>query len=168
MEQVSQEKFKLWRLALATIHVDGKVTAEEEEWFNTSISKLEINKILNFSTQQIEDLRESLHTLANKFIEEFRSIKKPSDRSILLHIIKIACYTDDEFSPEERELYRELEIACHENIDIEAVKRQTYAMEIESYHEDEVYKVNNPNSVFERVFMSILKLLNPGDYKFPT
>jgi hypothetical protein len=168
MGQVNNEKFKLWKLALASIHLDGKVTSEEEEWFKQSIAKLEKNQILNFTVDQIKQLQASLHTPADQFVAEFKEIKKPSDRSILLHIIKIVCHTDSEFAPAEQTIYDKLVEACHANVDIESVKKKTLDMEIKSYHEDEVYKVNNPDSIFEQAFMNILKILNPGDYKFPS
>ena len=36
-----------------------------------------------------------------------------------------------------------------------------------SYHEDEVYKVDNKHSFVEKLFKGLQKTLNPGDYKYP-
>ncbi len=164
---MNKEKFKLWKLALSTIHIDGKVTSEEESWFYETVDSLEKNKILNFSKEQIEELKQTLNSPVVKFEEEFRKLSSPADCAFLLHILRISSHLDNDFSEDERAMYDKLEKACLENVNIEVTKAKVLEMETESYHEKNVYAVSNSSSIFESTFKFIFKVLNPGDYKFP-
>ena len=164
---MNSEKFKLWKLALSAIHIDGKVTKEEEKWFHEKISVLAENKILNFTPEQIDQLQEVMHSPGLNFLEDFRSLSNPADCSFLVHLLRIISHLDKDFSEEEKSLYQDLEKACLEKVNLNEVEEKIKVMEKESYHEDEVYKVDNPKSLFESFFMKILRSINPGDYKFP-
>lgn len=164
---MNEEKYKLWRLALSTIHLDGKVTAEEKNWFDKSIKNLEQNKVLNFSDEQISELNDILLTPVDNFIEEFNNLSKPADCAFVLHLLRVVSYLDAEFSEDEKQMYKTLEQACLKGVDVQAIDAETTKMENESYHEDKVYNIDNKSSKFETVFQRALRILNPGDYKYP-
>lgn len=161
------EKYKLWRLALSTIHIDGKVTAEEKRWFENSIKSLEQNSVLKFSEEQIAELKEILTTPVTNFLEEFNALEKPSDCAFVLHILRIVGHVDKDFGEDEKKMYKTLEQACLKGVDVASVDAETTKLENESYHEKNVYGIDNKSSRFETVFQRALRILNPGDYKYP-
>ncbi|MGB0453714.1 MAG: hypothetical protein ACPGJV_08355 [Bacteriovoracaceae bacterium] len=164
---MNNEKFKLWKLALSTIHVDGAVSPEEIHWFRKTLDRLTKNSLLNFPPDQIQELEASLTRPTRQFKEEFKKLTNPADCSQLVHIFRIVSHLDKDFSEDEKSLYKELEELCFESVNLEEIQSQIKQMEKESYHEDNVYKVHNPHSKFEAFFKSIMKVLNPGDYEFP-
>jgi hypothetical protein len=52
-------------------------------------------------------------------------------------------------------------------LNLKEFEKQAVDAGIQRYHEDEVYKTYNSNSIFEKTFNNFLKFINPGDYKFP-
>lgn len=155
---MNKEKFKLWRLALSTIHLDGQVTPEEQEWFHKTIQQLSRNSVLSFNDKQIQELKDVLKTPVKNFIQEAKELKDPADCSMLLHYLNMASHLDSEFSDEERKHYHELQKACLEGVDVNDIKARVQKMENESYHKDEVYRVQNSHSFFEAAFKTILKV----------
>ena len=53
-------------------------------------------------------------------------------------------------------------------VDLEELEKVIAEDEKASYHENEVYKVHNKYSRFERIYRAAQKIMNPWDYKFPT
>ena len=164
---MNDDKFQLWRLALSCIHIDGKVTEQERVWFDQKISDLKKNSILSFSSEQINELKQSLSKPLNDFEKEFDKISKPSDRAFLLHTLRVISHLDKDFSSEERALYTQLEQKVLKGVDVEAVEKITAEMEEQSYHEDEVYSIDNKSSRLEAALMKSLRVLNRGTHKYP-
>ncbi len=164
---MDDNKFRLWKLALSTIHIDGKVTEEEIKWFKKTIKSLEENSVLKLSSDQIENLKDTLKTPVINFVEEFQLLNKPADSAFVLHILRIVSHVDSDFSTSEKAMYKTLEQACLKGVDIKAIDAKTDLMEEESYHEKNVYSTNNKSSRFESIFKQALCILNPGDYKIP-
>jgi len=120
---MNEEKFKLWRLALATIHADGKVTPEEVEWFNKKIEELSNNHALHFSKEQVNDLRNVLHTPVADFYEEFKDLHKPADKALLVHYLNIISNLDGDFAPAEREQLQKLTEACMSGVQMDDIQK---------------------------------------------
>jgi|GEM_PF-3455557 hypothetical protein len=154
---MNEEKFKLWRLALSTIHLDGKVTPEEEAWFDKTVQQLGSNSVLDFSDAQVQELKKVLKSPVTNFIQEAKDLKKPADCSMLLHYLNMAAHLDSDFSEEEKKYYQELQKACLEGVDVADIQKRVQKMENDSYHKDEVYRVNNSHSYFESAFKTLLK-----------
>lgn len=154
---MENQKFKLWKLALSTIHADGVVSKEELSWFNQQIELLKNNKVLAFTDEQVEELRAVLSTPMTSFIEEFEELKNPADCSQLLHIVRVVSHVDHEFGPAEQALYKKLEDACLKNVDQNEVNLQLKVVEKKFAKDDEV---QNEHSLFERAFHSISKLFS--------
>lgn len=155
---MNKEKFKLWRLALSTIHLDGKITSEEEQWFEKTVQQLSQNSVLNFSDNQIQKLKQVLKSPVENFIQEAKDLKSPADCAMLLHYLNMASHLDSNFSDEEKKKYHELQKACLEGVDVNEIKNRVQKMENDSYHKDEIYRVQNSHSFFEAAFKTLLKV----------
>jgi len=53
------------------------------------------------------------------------------------------------------------------NINLASIEKEIRVMEKHSYHEDEVYKINNQSSLFELIYKEFMRFIHPGEYKFP-
>ncbi len=158
---MNQDKFKLWKLALSAIHVDGKVTAEEEKWFQETVLNLEKNKILNFSPEQMNELKQIFYTPTENLLEEFKSLSKPADCSLLVHYLRIVSHLDSDFSEEEKSLYKKLEQACLENVNFESVESKIKKLEKKNQHQSKGHN----HSFFESAFRTMLEISDPSDGK---
>lgn len=114
----------MWKLGLSAIHFDGKVTEEEINWFYNKIKQLDKNKILDFSDDQIDELKLVLSHPVDNYLDEFQKIKKPSDASFILHILTMIANVDRDYSSEEKEIYEMLKKACLEGVDILSINEQ--------------------------------------------
>jgi len=94
-------------------------------------------------------------------------ITKPVDRGFLINHIRILSTLDSELSSSEKAKIDEMHKTVMSKIDLKVMNDIIAADEKASYHEDEVYKVHNKHSYVEKMVMDLMKLLNPGDYKFP-
>ena len=113
---MKKDKFKMWKLALSTIHIDGKVTVEEKKWFNEKIQTLSKNKLLGFSADQIAELVEVIDTPPGNFISEFENINDPFEASFVLHILKIVSHVDGDLDESEDMLYENLAAAAMKKV----------------------------------------------------
>ena len=107
-----EEKFKLWKLSLGLIHLDGKVTKEEQEWFDARIENMQRNKELQFSDEQISELKSILLEPIENYLEDFRQLKKPADCAQLVHFVRVVGHLDQDFSSKEKALLELLEKEC--------------------------------------------------------
>ncbi|MCB9093741.1 MAG: hypothetical protein H6621_01625 [Halobacteriovoraceae bacterium] len=157
---MNEQKFLLWKLALSIIHLDGKVAKEEEQWFLETIEALKKNKLLNFNTQQIEELKNVLYQRSENLINDFNLITTPGDCAFLVHTINYVSQLDSHYSPDEKAIYEELKSACLKGIDLGALELEL--VKIAEHEEDpnEFYKPINPSSLFEKSFKFIAKILN--------
>jgi hypothetical protein len=154
---MNQNKFQLWKLALSGIHHDGNITPEEAAWFQKTITQLEQNKILNFSNEQIDQLKEVLHQPVVNFYEEFDKLDSPADRGLLLHYLRMVGHLDKDFSFHEKDVYQRLEKACLADVDLKAIESIVRNMEEKNYQSSEI-KIHNKASFFESAFKTMLKI----------
>jgi hypothetical protein len=164
---MNNQKFLLWKLAINVIHVDGRVAPEEKEWFHQKIKHLANNKILNFSEDQMNQLEGILEVPSSNILNDFHNLTSPADAAQLLHFIRLIGHVDGHYAVTEKDIFKTVEAEILKNIDLKAVTEKVNLMEKESYHEKEVYKLDNPGSFFEHAFKTLLKLINPGDYRDP-
>lgn len=157
---MDSSKFAMWRACMAILHLDGIVTAKEKAWAQDRIKALPLSddqrKILTGDLASSPDV--------STFMSE---ITRPADRAFLLHMIRTLGHLDGDFSAQEQKSYKALEEAILGKINLKAHEEHAHAMEHNSYHEDEVYKVHNKASLFEAFSNSLLKWANGGTHKFP-
>ena len=156
----NDSKFNMWRACVRAVWADGKVSQEERACVEKKINSLP------FTPDQRELLAEDLEG-KGEFHEVAAKITDKKDRAFLAHQIRVIGNLDEEFSKEEQGLYQIWHDLVMKGVDLEELEAVIAADEKASYHEDEVYKVHNKHSLFERVFKSVQKSLNPGDYKEP-
>ena len=153
-------KFNLWRACFSFCHVDAKLAAEEKKWL------MEKSHLLKFTPEQKETLMGDLkNPPVIKMILPL--ITKPSDRAFLIDQMRFIAHIDGNLSPEEKAKITEIKNIVLSKINLTALEQQIAADEMASYHEDEVYKVDNDASFFERLHRYAQKIRNPGDYKLP-
>lgn len=157
---MDDSKFNLWRACFSFCFVDGFLDPKEEQWIHGKI------KSLKFSPEQIETLMRDLKSPPD--IDKLLPlITKPADRGFLVDQMRQLTRIDYEISVEEKAKIESIQKAVLSKIDLNSLKKQVAEDEHASYHEDEVYKVHNQHSYVERVFKGLMKILNPGDYKYP-
>lgn len=157
---MTESKFNMWRACVSAVHLDNKVTTEERAWVEEKI------RILPFSKEQKEIIFEDLKN-GKSFEVSFKKITDKVDLAFLLNTLRVISYLDKDFSEIEKINFKNLEDIVLKGIDLKAIENEIKAMEIQSYHEDEVYKNANKFSIFEKIHHSFMRFLNPGDYKFP-
>ena len=94
-------------------------------------------------------------------------ITKPADRGFIVNHVRMLAQIDGTFSPEEKEKIENVRGTVLTKLDMDDLNSIIAADEKASYHEDEVYKVDNKHSYIEYVVKGLIKIFNPGDYKFP-
>lgn len=157
---MDDSKFNLWRASFSFCFIDGFLDPKEELWIQEKIMTLK------FSPEQVKILMNDLKQ--PPAIESLLPlITRPADRGFLVNQIRQLTRIDFHVSEEEMKKIQEVQKAVLSKIDLESLKAQVAQDEMSSYHEDEVYKVHNQHSYVERIVKSLMKMLNPGDYKFP-
>jgi hypothetical protein len=160
MKPMPESKFNMWRSCVAAVHLDGLVSKEERKWVEEKIQKLPV------SAEQKLILMADLESSGN-FEEAFSKITDKVDLAFLLNTLRVIGFLDKDFSGIERTSFNKLEAIVLKGLNLQAIADEVQAMEVQSYHEDEVYKDVNRASIFEKVHHSFMRHLNPGDYKFP-
>lgn len=157
---MDQSKFNLWRACFSFCFVDGFLDPKEEQWIKEKLTSLP------FSQDQKQTLMSDLKNPPD--VEKLLPlITKPADRGFLVNHMRLLSKIDSELSAPEKAKIDSVNKAVLSKIDLVGLDKQIEADEKASYHEDEVYKVNNKSSFVEHVVKGLLKVLNPGDYKFP-
>ena len=154
---MTEEKFKLWKLALGLIHLDGKVTREEQEWFDARIESIKRNKVLQFSDEQISELKSILLEPIENYLEDFRQLKKPADCALLVHFVRIVGHLDQDFSSKEKALLELLETECLAGVDMNTVRAEL--AKVEKNIEASFSKPANMHSIFENWLSAIVNIL---------
>ncbi len=131
-----KDKFKMWKLALSTIHIDGKVTLEEEKWFEEKIATLTRNKLLGFSEEQISELLKVLHSPPENFEQEFELIEDPYEASFVIHILKMVSHVDGDLAESENELYKKLSKAAMKEVSPAAVEKIKQVRHVKVSHDE--------------------------------
>jgi hypothetical protein len=157
---MEESKFNLWRACFSFCFVDGFLAPKEHEWIESKISNLA------FSGEQLKVLIQDLKS--PPAIEKLLPlITKPADRGFLVNHVRVLAKLDSDLSVEEKQKIQMVLQAITSKIDMKALNDVIAQDEKASYHEDEVYKVHNKHSFVESLVMSLMKKINPGDYKLP-
>ena len=157
---MNEDKFNLWRATFSLIHIDGKVTTEEANWYKDRLDSLPLSE--EQKTTVMGDF------MSQRGIEELLDkVTDKGDRAFLLHQVRVVSHIDGHFSAEEKKFFKELEAQIMGNLNLEPLVSQIEEMEREDYREDNVYSVDNEHSFFEVIHKGFLRFINPGDYKFP-
>jgi hypothetical protein len=157
---MDDSKFNLWRASFSFCFVDGFLAPEEHDFIETKI------KNLHLSDSQKIILMNDLISPPN-FSSILPLITKPADRGFIVNHVRMLAQIDGAFSPEEKAKVENVKEMILAKLDMAGLDSIIAADEKASYHEDEVYKVDNKHSYVEKVVKGLKKLLNPGDYKFP-
>lgn len=156
---MDESKFNLWRATFSFCFVDGFLSPEETSYIEERL------KSLALSPEQRNTLMQDLKSPPD--IEKlFTLIQRPADRGILINNIRVLSRLDG-LAPAEKQKIDALQKRVMERVNLEELNRVIAEDERASYHEDEVYKVDNKSSYIESTLKRLLKAMNPGDYKFP-
>jgi hypothetical protein len=159
-KSLTESKFAMWRACMGVVHLDGKVTPEEQKWAKDKMD------FIPFSDEQknilLGDLQGGLE-LSNVISQ----VTDRKDKIFLLHMVRTIGHLDGDFSSSEKKAFQKLEEVILANLDLGAIESEIAAMEKESYHEDNVYKQTNEHSLLEKMYLGAQKYSNPGDYKLP-
>lgn len=156
----NDSKFNMWRACIGVIWIDGKIDEKEEKWIKDKI------KNLQFTDEQRSILESDLKGNIN-LSSVLSKITDKKDRAFLAHQIRVIAHLDKDLCERERKLLDNWRQIVLKGVDLDLMNEIIAEDEKASYHEDEVYKVNNKHSIFERIHRKIQKTVNPGDYKFP-
>lgn len=157
---MDSSKFNLWRACFSFCQVDSKLAAEEKKWLETK------SEILKLSPDQKQTLLKDVQNPPD-INSILPLITKPSDRAFLVDQMRVIAHIDGNLSPAEKAKIDEVKNIVLSKINLTEIEKQIAAEDMASYHEDEVYKVGNEASIFERFHRYAQKIMNPGDYKLP-
>lgn len=157
---MDDSKFNLWRACFSFCFIDGFLDSSEQKWIEDKLNTLK------FSDDQKKTLMSDLKSppAIDKLLP---LITKPADRGFLVNNLRQLSKLDKVLSASENQKIQAVQQAVISKIDMVGLDKIIEADEKASYHEDEVYKVHNKSSYIESTFKGLLKILNPGDYKFP-
>jgi uncharacterized membrane protein YebE (DUF533 family) len=157
---MDSSKFHLWRACISFCHVDKVLAEKERDWIESK------SEMLAFTPEQKSQI---LADLVNppSLLGLLPQITKPSDRAFLVDQIRVLAHLDGTLDLEEKKKIEEIKAIVLSKIDLVSLENQIAEEEKASYHEDEVYKVHNKASYLESLHKKILRVINPGDYKFP-
>lgn len=157
---MNDSKFNLWRICFAFCHVDFEVCGEEKNWMEDKLSTLKLN------AKQEAVLRQDMKA-PPAIMPLLELITHPADRSFLTYQLRVLASLDKEFSDSEKEKLKKISDYVFSKSNFDEASELIQKMEIESYHEDNVYEISNKHSLFESMINKFLRFINPGDYKFP-
>lgn len=157
---MDDSKFNLWRACFSFCFIDGFLDPSEQKWIEDKLNSLK------FSDEQKKTLMSDLKNppAIDKLLP---LITKPADRGFLVNNLRQLSKLDKVLSNSENQKIQAVNQAVISKIDMVGLEKFIEADEKASYHEDEVYKVHNKGSYIESTIKGLLKILNPGDYKFP-
>ena len=156
---MDNSKFNLWRATFSFCFVDGFLSPEETSFIEEKV------KALPFTKEQKEILMKDLN-FPPSIDKLLPLITSPADRGFLINNIRLLSRIDN-LSQTEKVKIDQLTAEVLKKINLAAVTKEVEVDEMASYHEDEVFQVVNKNLYSERIIQSLMKKLNPGDYKLP-
>lgn len=157
---MNESKFHMWRASFSFCFIDGFFNAEERKWIEAKINSLP------FSSEEKQILSRDLDSPPD-ISSLLPHITSAADRGFLINNIRLLSQIDGSLSEAERTKINALTQDILSRIDLNAAKKEVQDDELESYHEDEVYKIHNKTSLFEKVVRNLQKGINPGNHKFP-
>jgi hypothetical protein len=158
---MDSSKFHLWRACFSFCQVDNKLAVKEKQWLEQKAESLK------FTSEQKEQLFKELQH-PSELSEILPLITRPSDRAFLVDQMRVLAHIDGELSDIEKNKIQEIRKLVLARVNLTDLENKIALDEMASYHEDEVYKVNNKDSFFERLHRYAQKVVNPGDYKLPS
>ncbi len=156
---MDNSKFNLWRATFSFCFVDGFLSPEETSFIEEKV------KALPFTKEQKEILMKDLK-VPPSIDNLLPLITSPADRGFLINNIRLLSRIDN-LTQSEKVKIEALTSEVLKKINLAAVTKEVEVDEMASYHEDEVFEVVNKNLYSERIIKSLMKKLNPGDYKLP-
>lgn len=157
---MDSSKFNLWRACFAFCQVDLELARKEKEWIQNKLTNLE------FTQDQMATLQSDIKSPPD-ITTILPLITKPSDRAFLVDQMRVLAHIDGSFSQQERLKIEEIKNLVLSKVNLTELEQKIADDERASYHEDEVYKSYNKDSIFESLHRYLQKTINPGDYKFP-
>lgn len=157
---MDSSKFNLWRACFSFCQVDQELARKEKEWIQGKINSL------GFTAAQKTTLQKDLVSPPDMH-SVLAEITRPSDRAFLVDQMRVLAHIDGSVSQAERIKIEEIKNLVLSKVNLTELEEKIAADERASYHEDEVYKVTNKDSLFEHLHRYLQKTINPGDYKFP-
>ncbi len=147
MSELNDSKFNMWRAAIAIIHVDGKISIEEQSWAKEKISSLSL------SDSQKSTLE---NDLANGLEVEplLPLITHKPDRAFLLHLCRTIGHLEGDYSDSEKEAFRYLEKEILKDINLAPIEAEVQKME-ELSNKNKL-EIDNKSSIFENVIERLL------------
>ena len=156
---MDDSKFNLWRATFSFCFIDGFLSPEETSFIEEKL------KAMQFTPEQKKTLMSDLK--APPAIDQLLPlITRPADRGFLVNNVRLLSKLDG-LSPKEKEKIKSIHDKVMAKIDLTKVSETVAKDEMDSYSEAEVYEVQNKNLYSERIIKNLMKILNPGDYKFP-
>lgn len=156
---MDDSKFNLWRATFSFCFVDGFLSPEETAYLDEKLKTLpltpEQKKILMSDLKSPPDI-EGLFPL----------ITRLADRGFLVNNIRMLSRIDN-LTESEKVKIQSLLDKVMKKVDVNELTNVVAEDEHASYHEDEVFDVHNKNLYSERIVKKLMKVLNPGDYKYP-
>lgn len=147
--QTDTSKFAMWRACIATMHIDGEISARERDWMRDKIDSLPL------STDQKMTLINDLRGGANvDSLVPF--ITDNNDRAFLLHLMRVIGHLDGDFSEHEKAAFNRLQKLVLARLNLDEISTQAQKFEDDSYKNVEL---DNRHSLFEAAFRNIVNFL---------
>ncbi len=146
---IDSSKFSMWRACISVVHLDGRLTSDEDNWVKQKIQSLPL------SAEQKAVLEQDLAVGLN-FDEVIKNITEPKDKAFLLHLVRVISYIDGDFSSDEKQAYAKLEKIVLSRLDLAKFEEQAQAIEDASYKN---IPLDNKSSLFEAAIKNIISFL---------
>lgn len=145
---MDESKFQMWRATVGLVYVDGILSPEEKRWLDKHL------KDQPFSDEQKAQIERDIHE-GCQIDEILPKVTDKKDRSHLLHFANILFRSDNQYSPEEKEFFKNLEEEILQGIQLHKVRSRIASVKTlkKSKNEPVTLKVKD---AFQN-FMSIIQ-----------
>lgn len=149
---INSSKFSMWRACISVVHLDGRLTTDEDHWVKQKIQSLPLSQEQKLILQ--DDLSNGID-----FDNVIKDISEPKDKAFLLHLLRVIAHLDGDFSSDEKQAYEKLEKIVLGRLDLAKFEQEAQAIEDASYKN---IPLDNKSSVFEAVLKNIVSFLTAG------
>lgn len=149
---INSSKFSMWRACISVVHLDGRLTTDEDQWVKQKIESLPLSQEQKAILQQ--DLSNGID-----FDSVIADISEPKDKAFLLHLLRVIAHLDGDFSSDEKQAYAKLEKIVLSRLDLAKFEKQAQEIEDASYKN---VPLDNKSSLFEAVIKNIVSFLTAG------
>lgn len=146
---MDNDKFQMWRTAIATVFLDKKLAVQEKSWVEEKLATLK------FSPEQKEIIEQDL-TQETDLVQLFEGVEKPQNRSFVIHLMRVISHLDGDFDSQEERVLNKIRQEVLGKIDLSSFETELNKIDREM---DDI-KVYNKSSIFEKVFKKILELFS--------